>query len=151
MRITQTTTKKIFHLIFLDSLQVGLEVATYVTQSLFVAELPGTVNGSRFLFFLGSDSPDDLRISREIQAFLNEHDVVAVYAVRAYPNRVHSAIARELWGRFAAAVDCSTDTMSTPFFGFAHGTRCTPVKDWIASLEHFKALSRDSRFTVDAS
>jgi hypothetical protein len=59
-----------------------------IAGPLQVLELPGSINGSRFVFWLGDLEPGSPAVIAAVTAFANDHDVTRIEYIRGAPRRV---------------------------------------------------------------
>ena len=69
---------------------------TEMVDHLFVSEMPGTINGSIYGYWIGDKAVDSPDVVRAIQSHVEQHDVVGLRYIRALPETVHPAIASKL-------------------------------------------------------
>jgi hypothetical protein len=72
------------------------QTPTYMAGDLLpVSEGVGNHNGSAFAFWIGDREPGWPEVERAMTSFIADHDVVRVRFIRALPDEVHAAIAKQ--------------------------------------------------------
>jgi len=72
------------------------QTPTYLAGDLLpVSEGVGSRNGSAFAFWIGDREPGWPEVERAVTRFIADHDAVSVRFIRALPDEVHAAIAKE--------------------------------------------------------
>lgn len=65
---------------------------TFMAEEVPVSESPGTIDGSVFGFWIGPSVADRPGLEDLVERFIEDHDVVGVRFIRAWPKDCHSSL-----------------------------------------------------------
>ena len=95
-RIVQATTGNSFQLRTADASEWRGEWPTDRTGDVLVSEAPGGCDGSVFAYWIGDKTLESAGVLESIQQHLDDHDVVGVRVIYAFPDSAHSSLADDL-------------------------------------------------------
>lgn len=73
------------------------------TVDVLVSEAPGTAMGSLFAYWVGNKTLESPGVLEAIKAHLDDHDVVGIHVIFAFPDDAHSSLKEDLAQLKAAA------------------------------------------------
>lgn len=86
MKIMQQTTGKEFTLVEARPEDWKDQPPTELMEGMYISEGVGTSNGSIFCYWIGDRDVQDPELLSNIQAHINDHDVVGLRFIRAFPD-----------------------------------------------------------------
>jgi hypothetical protein len=94
--VKQSTTGRSFTLYPAEAGHWKGEWPTERTGDVFVSEAKGTVEGSIFAYWLGNKSVESPGVLPAIQTHMDDHDVVCVRVIHAFPDDAHPSLRKDL-------------------------------------------------------
>ena len=96
IRIVQTSTGRSFQLRPSSASEWAGQWPTERNGDVLVSEAPGTCEGSIFAYWIGDKKIESEGVLASIQEHVDDHDVVGLRVIYAFPDGAHSSLKADL-------------------------------------------------------